>query len=162
MTQTELMADVLNRNLEMVKMTVADFSDAEMLVRPVPSANHAAWQLGHLINSEAHMVNAIKPGSVPAPAGYSDKFTKETAKIDDPKFFPKKAELLDALAKVRTASIAWVKTLTSADMDRPGPERMKDFAPTAGHVAAMLPVHATMHMGQFQVIRRKLGRPVMF
>ena len=46
MTQTELLADMLNRNLEMLKATLGDFSDADMLVRPTPGANHAAWQLG--------------------------------------------------------------------------------------------------------------------
>src|SRR4051794_12687205 len=46
MTTTELMADVLAQNLEVVKSTLADFSDADMLVRPAPAANHAAWQLG--------------------------------------------------------------------------------------------------------------------
>ena len=26
----------------------------------------------------------------------------------------------------------------------------------------ILPTHAAMHLGQFQVIRRKLGKPVLF
>src|SRR5579864_6058217 len=96
MTQLELMADVLSRNLEFVKSTLADFSDADMLVRPVPGANHAAWQLGHLIGAEVRMVNSAKPGAAPElPAGFADKFTRETAKIDDPNFFPRKAELIE-------------------------------------------------------------------
>ena len=28
---------------------VSDFSDADLLVRPVPGANHAAWQIGNVI-----------------------------------------------------------------------------------------------------------------
>ena len=37
----------------MLQFTLGDFSDADMLARPAPSANHAAWQLGHLIAAEA-------------------------------------------------------------------------------------------------------------
>ena len=59
MNTIQLLADVLNRNLEMLKATIADFSDADMLARPVPSANHAAWQLGHLINSESNMLKGV-------------------------------------------------------------------------------------------------------
>ena len=32
-----------------LKWFVDDFSDAELLVRPVPTANHAAWQIGNVI-----------------------------------------------------------------------------------------------------------------
>lgn len=163
MTQTELLADLLNRNLDMLKMTLADFSDADMLVRPTPGANHAAWQVGHLVMAEGHLVNAAKAGTVPPPPpGYAEKFNKKTASVDDPAAFPKKAELLEQLGKARTATIEWVRSLKPADLDAPIPEPMNRFAPTVGHLAAALPSHVTMHVGQFQVIRRKLGKPVLF
>jgi hypothetical protein len=63
---------------------------------------------------------------------------------------------------VRTATIAWVKTLTPADLDKPTPEKMRNWAPTVGHLVTMLPNHLTMHLGQIQVIRRKLGKPILF
>lgn len=163
MNQSELAADLLSRNLDLVKNTVGDFSDADMLARPCPGANHPAWQIGHLINSEMSMLNGAKPGAAPAlPNGFADKFKKETAGNDDPNFFPKKAELLDAFSKVRAATIAWVKGLTPADMDKPGPERIRGFAPTIGHMVAIIPSHVSMHVGQLQVARRKLGKPVLF
>src|SRR3954453_19819667 len=103
MTISQLLADVLARNLNMLKMTLADFSDADMLVRPAPSANHAAWQLGHLIASECWMRgnagDAAAAGELPA--GFAEKFTKETAKIDDPAAFPTKAEIFAVFDKVR-------------------------------------------------------------
>jgi hypothetical protein len=163
MTTTDLFADALARNGEMLKMTLADFSDADMLKRPTPAANHAAWQLGHLINAETGMVSAAKPGAMPElPAGFKEKFTKETAKIDDPAAFPKKAELLALFEKARGASVKWARDLTPAEMDQPTPERMQRFAPTVGHVALAMPSHTAMHIGQFQVIRRALGKPLLF
>jgi len=42
--------DVLRTSLEssrkMLEWIVSDLSDADLLVRPVPEANHLAWQLG--------------------------------------------------------------------------------------------------------------------
>jgi hypothetical protein len=159
----ELWAEVLQRTLDMVKATLADFSDQDMLTRPAPGANHAAWQLGHLTNSETNMINAFRPGAAPAlPPGFSERFAKDKSAGDNPADFLTKAELLAAFEKVRMASIAWVKSLSPQDYDQPSPEKLRRFAATAGQLAAMIPVHTTMHVGQFQVIRRKLGKPVLF
>jgi hypothetical protein len=163
MTQTELMSDVLTRNGAVLKMTVADFTDAEMLARPVPGANHAAWQIGHLLGSAAHMLKEIAPGVVPASvAQLGEKYNGKTADVDDPAFFPTKAELLEAFSQAYDAIADWIKSLTPADLARPTPGRMADFAPTTGHLALMAASHVMMHVGQLQVIRRKLGKPLLF
>ena len=158
---TELLADGLKRSFDMLNMTLSDFSDADMFARPCPGANHPTWQLGHLLEAEFFFIDGVAPGKLPPlPASFKDKFTKETAKVDDPKAFPKKEELLSAFSKMREATIAWFKTLTPADLDKP--TTMPKFAPTVGHLAIMMPIHDMMHTGQFQVARRKLGKPVMF
>jgi hypothetical protein len=163
MKLVDLAVDSLSGNLQMLMGHLSDFSEADMLVRPVPNANHTTWQLGHLILAETGMVNSVKPGAgATLPDGFAEKFTKETAKLDDAKAFPTKAEILDTFSKVRAASIAWAKTITEADVDTETNERIRRFAPTVGHLLMMMPIHTTMHIGQFQVIRRKLGRPVMF
>ena len=163
MNMNDFFADLLQRNLEMLKMILADFSDNDMVSRPCPGANHAAWQLGHLIVSETHLVNNAKPNSMPElPAGFADKFTKETSKLDDPKAFAKKDDMLALMEKVRAASIRWAKSMTPQDMAVATTGPIADFAPTAQHIAALLPDHVAMHIGQFQVIRRKLGKPILF
>lgn len=163
MTTNELIASTLEQNLGMLKMTLGDFSDADMLVRPVPGANHATWQLGHLAAAEANLINMCSPGAVPsAPEDFAKRFTKETASVDDPAAFPNKAEVLAAFEKARGATVQWVKGLSQADLDTPTPEKFHRFAATLGHLAFMCAGHATMHLGQFQVIRRKLGKPVLF
>src|SRR5579862_5364877 len=142
MTHIECITATLRRDLDMVKMALGDFSEAEMLVRPAPGANHAAWQIGHLVVAEPRLLNAAVPGAVPPPpAGYTDIFTKETAKNDDPTFFPKKAELLDALTKGREATIAWAQSLKPADLDKTIPPPTDRFAPTVGLLLHMLPLH---------------------
>jgi hypothetical protein len=158
----DLVAEVLRRNLEMMKMTLADFSDAEMMTRPCPGANHPAWQVGHLVASESRMLAAVGGPAALVPESFLAKFTKETCARDDAGFFPKKSESLDQLAKVREATIKWAIGLKEADLAKPTPEPMRQFVPTVGHLALMLPVHVAMHMGQIQVARRKLGKPILF
>lgn len=163
MTFQEHLATGLLANVEFLQNTLADFTDADMLVRPVPNANHTAWQLGHLIVAENQMTNLARPGTLPPlPAGFADKFNAETAKLDAPAAFPTKAQLLDLLARQRQVLAEWAKTLSPADLDAPMPAPMAQFIPTLGALLLMTPTHVAMHMGQMQVVRRKLGKPVMF
>jgi hypothetical protein len=163
MNTNQTFTDSLSRSFEMLKMTLADLSDADLLVRPAPGANHGAWQLGHLATSEARIVAAARGGAAPElPAGFADRFKKDAARSDDAAAFPKKQELLDTFAKVRAASVEWARTLTPEQMDQDSPESIRAFCPKVGHVPGMLVEHAAMHLGQFQVLRRKLGKPVLF
>jgi hypothetical protein len=163
MNTADILADLLGRGFKMMSDTLGDFSDADMLVRPCPNANHAAWQVGHLAVSQAGLVNSVKEGLIPpAPADFAAKFTKETVSNDDAAFFPKKAALLAQFARINDAAVAWARTLTPADLDKPTTGRMAAFVPTTAHLVAMLSNHIMMHMGQFQVIRRKLGKPILF
>jgi hypothetical protein len=163
MKSGELSSEVMNQSKEMVKMTLADFSDADMLARPCPGANHAAWQLGHLIGAETRIVNSCTPGAMPElPAGFADKFSKSTASSDDAAAFPKKAELMALFEKTRGAAMEWARKLSDEDLNKPVEGPAKSFAPTVYHATALIPNHTMMHLGQFQVIRRKLGKPVLF
>ena len=74
---------------------LGDLTDEELMARPVDGCNHIAWQLGHLIGSERHMVEAVCPGTCPElPEGFSEKHNKETAEIDDSSQFLGKDEYL--------------------------------------------------------------------
>jgi len=162
MTVNELVARSLTSSTGMLSSTLADFSDAEMMVRPVPAANHATWQLGHLVVA-AHGMLSGSGAPLPAlPAGFAERYTKETAGSNDPKKFDSKAELLSSLTWVNEAAAKWAKTLTAADLSKAAPESLRSFCPTVADVLNLQAVHMAMHMGQMQVIRRKLGKPVMF
>src|SRR5712692_5672465 len=80
----------------LLPMYLNDLSDADLLVRPVPNANHIAWQLGHLIKSERDLVTKQIPGAdYPAlPAGFEEQHKPETSKVDPPKGFKSKDEYL--------------------------------------------------------------------
>ena len=167
MNHNELMADVLRRNLETLTFHLADFTDADMVVRPVAGANHVAWQVGHLAASEPRLLGMLDPAAgakaeALLPGGFAGKFTRETAALDDPAAFPTKDEILAALAAVRGASVEWVRSLAPDQLTRPAPENIRGFIPTFDHFATSIADHVMMHVGQIQVVRRKLGKPVLF
>jgi DinB superfamily len=159
----DLIVAEMTANAGMMKMTLADFTDADMLVRPTPDANHAAWQLGHLIRAETNIINGAVPGVMPElPAGFADRYTKATAKSDQPADFASRTELLDLFEKTRNGSIAWARSLSDDDLVKPSPENLRRMAPAFANLAMLIPGHSLMHIGQFQVLRRKLGKPVLF
>ena len=49
-----------------------------------------------------------------------------------------------------------------ADLDKPTPGEMAKYAPTVGALFLLTSNHVMMHAGQFTVVRRKLGKPVLF
>jgi hypothetical protein len=143
---------------------LADLSDADLLVRPVPGANHIAWQLGHLIVAERGLVGEYLPGAAypELPAGFRAGYTKETAPSDAAGAFLKKDEYLALFNQGREATLAAVDSLSDADLDRPAPEKWAKFAPTLGALLLLASNHTMMHVGQFTPVRRKLGKPVLF
>jgi hypothetical protein len=140
-----------------------DLSDADLMIRPGgPNANHLAWQLGHLIQSEHEMMNAVCPNAMPAlPAGFAAAHGRDMTKDDDTSKFLKKEEYLNLLSQQRDATLKALRDLPDAGLDQPAPERMRSYAPTVGAVFRLCGEHLTMHCGQFAVVRRMLGKPVV-
>jgi len=129
----------------------------------VPGANHIAWQLGHLISSEAtFLLPQITGTPVELPAGFAQQHAKETAAQEPATGFSTKAQYLELYDRVRAATLAALEKMSDADLDRKNEGRMKDFAPTMGAMFALIANHEMMHGGQFTVVRRKLGKPVLF
>jgi hypothetical protein len=145
-----------------LRMYVGDFSDADFLVRPVPGANHTAWQIGNVIAGDVFFISQELPDTPypELPKGFSELHGNDGAKKDEG--FLTKAEYLALFEKVRSATIAAVGKLTDADLDRSVTGKGKVLAATLGKLFIMLSNHTLMHAGQFTVIRRKLGKPVLF
>jgi hypothetical protein len=138
-----------------------DLSDADLLHRPAPACNHINWQLGHLIVAENQIVEKVAPGKMPAlPADFAEKYTPETAKKDDAKSFYSKADLLRIHGEQRAASLAALAKTSEADLDKPSG---MEWAPTIGAaLSAATGGHWLMHVGQWAVVRRQLGRAPLF
>lgn len=154
--QTIEMSDMVTRAY------VEDLTDAELLLRSVPGANHIAWQLGHLIGGTRGFLAALGQPAPEVPAGFEAAHTRETAASDDPGRFATKAEYLRLMDQTKSASLAAVEAIAESDLDKPGPESMREYAPTRGAILMLLGTHWLMHAGQFVPVRRKLGKPPLF
>lgn len=159
--------DVLRHAIEAGNMLcqqyLADLNDSELLVRPVPGANHIAWQLGHLIASEHGLMESIRPGSMPPlPEGFAQRYTKETAAHDDPGSFHTKNELLSVLETQRAGTLRLLAEFPEEEFDHPAPEPIRSYCPTVADVFLLQGTHYIMHSGQWAIVRRKLGRPPLF
>lgn len=145
------------------KAYIEDLTDQEMLVRPVPGANHINWQIGHVILSQSMLVESVCPGKMPRlPEGFAERYSKDTAGLDDLKAFDSKAELIRIAEEQNAGAMAALDSLSDADLEKPSPEKFQRFGPKVAHIFTMLPAHWTMHAGQWAVIRRKLGKPPLF
>jgi hypothetical protein len=158
--------NLLRQSIEMGHMVtrayIEDLTDAELLVRSAPGANHIAWQLGHIIGSARGMLAGLGREVPALPDGFEAAYTREMADSDDPAKFATKAEYLALLDRMKDASLAAVETTPDCELDAPGPESMREYCPTVGAVLMLLGSHMLMHAGQFVPIRRKLGKPPLF
>jgi uncharacterized damage-inducible protein DinB len=152
---------LLTRNL--LTQALSDLSDADLLVRPVPGANHIAWQLGHVVNSERGMISKNVPNQAypELPAGFAERHNKESATSQDTKGWGTKAEYLALFNKVRDTTIAALDRIPETDLDKPVEGPAARMAPTVGALFALASNHALMHTGQFSVVRRKLTKPIL-
>jgi hypothetical protein len=163
MTGREVLKNALDGTRKTLGWFVQDFTDAELFVRPVPAANHVAWQIGNVISGDFFFVRTEFP-SAPMPElpeGFLELHGPKGTSNDGPDGFLTKDQYLKLLEEVRTATIAALMALTDEDLDRPSSEGMRPFAPTIGSVFQLASDHTLMHAGQFSVIRRKLGKPVL-
>lgn len=162
MGQQQTIAAILERGRGMLAKHLADFTDADMLARTSPTANHAAYQLAHLLRTTGPTLTAFAPEAKVAMPPKTVGDDKAPPTSNDPAAFATKDELLGAYSALIDAIVAAVRTMSEADFDKPAPEQFKNFAPTLGQLALMVPFHMSMHIGQIQTIRRKLGKPVLF
>ncbi|HVS70291.1 MAG TPA: DinB family protein [Phycisphaerae bacterium] len=151
----------LERSPGMLKMTVADMSDAELNERPVEGANTPNWQIGHLISAEASLFASIGMPKFALPAGFEEAYARPKPGVTPGKPFAKE-QLVSLLEQVNAAAVAWARTLNDEQLAAPTAERMRAIAPTTADLINLITSHNAMHVGQIQVMRRKLGKPILF
>ena len=164
MRAADVVKEALQSTHDSLQMYLGDLSDKDITTRPVPNANHIAWQLAHLVTAEKFLLDGELPGvKYPdIPPAIAELGTERTGKVDPKEGYLTKAQYLDCLSKMRTASIAAVEKLTDTDFDKPVKNMMAKFAPTLGKLLILTANHTLMHGGQFTVVRRALGKPVVF
>lgn len=138
---------------------LGDLSDADLLLRPHAECNHTNYQIGHLICYENEMITKFAPDAMPElPAGFQEKYAEENATSDDASQFATKEVLMSTYQAQREATKKLLDSQTVADLDK---ESGVDYAPTRGTMISMQASHWMMHCGQWVIIRRMAGKPVV-
>ena len=162
MNTKEAIRSSMDVSLHVLNTYISDLSDADLLQRPGTGCNKLAWQLGHLISSEVQLLNSICPGKgAELPAGFAEQHSKETCETEDSAGFRTKQEYLDLYQQVREATLAALEVVSDADLDEPSPEPMREHFPKVGQIFTLIGTHPMMHAGQFVVVRRQLGKPIL-
>jgi len=163
MTALEAIATALQSSRNLLTWYLSDLSDTDLLVRPVPQANHIAWQVGHLIVTEVSLADYLPAANYPAlPEGFAAQHDKEMAAQEPATGFWGREAYVGLFQQVREATLRGLAGLSEADLDRPIEGPLAQLAPTLGKLLLLESDHTLMHAGQFSVVRRKLGKPVLF
>ena len=164
MTGKQAIRAALEASAYYLNWYVADLTDADLLVRPTPQANHVAWQLGNVIGGDIFLVRAELPDAAfpDLPAGFMDRHGTATAADPGADGYLTKAEYLSLFAAVRAATVAALDALPDDALDRPSSDAMTGYAATLGHLFLLVSNHTLLHVGQFTPIRRALGKPVLW
>ena len=149
----------LETSAMLLRRFLEDLEAAELFQRPAPKCNHINWQLGHLILSEHTMIAGCFPGGMPTlPEGFSDQYSRASCHLDDPVHFLTKEELVHQFDLQRNATLQLLDHATAEKLAHRAPESIRSYAPTTAAAFAMQDIHTMMHVGQWTVIRRQLGR----
>jgi uncharacterized damage-inducible protein DinB len=145
---------------EFVSMSyLQDLSDEELMLRPHASCNHVNWQIGHLVVSEHQLMNSLAPGRSPElPAGFAEKYARDTTQSNDATDFASKDELLAAYREQRAATLQLLEEATADSLDEP---TGVEYAATKGAMFRLQGEHWLMHCGQWVVVRRACNKPVV-
>ncbi len=151
-----------NLSTMVLKTYISDLGDADLMRRPGEGCNHLAWQLGHLISSEVQLLDSVAPGQgTELPDAFADAHSKDACNNDDPAGFHGKQAYVELFDKVRAASLAALDAYAESDLDNPAPEDFRNFCPTMGDMFTLIATHPMMHAGQFVIVRRQLGKPIL-
>lgn len=159
---------VLKTQLEMSRQwlmaLIADITGAEVTPPTAKGGNHPLWALGHMIHSEAGMLNGFVLGQ-PNPLAKWDKlFGMGSRPINDINAYPPLVELRAEFDRVRGDTLRLLSSMSEADLDKPSkaPAHLSSMFGTVGQCFATVGLHATFHAGQIADARRAAGKEPVF
>lgn len=139
-----------------------DVRQEEMCLQPTPSANHAAWIIGHLAYA-ADMHSKYAGAEPKLDATWETRFglgSSPSASLED---YPPKAELIQSWHKANDNLIAAANSADPDLLNQPTQGPLSETLPTvADFLAFSMTGHTATHIGQLSAWRRAIGRPKMF
>ncbi len=144
---------------------IMDLKDEPLAQPTVNGGNHALWLLGHIAHSESSLLNGMIQGKETCTLEHlKENFAFQTQPSTDASIYPTFDSLLEDYESAHAETLAYLDTLSEADLDQPAPgcpEEWKDFFGTIGQCFTMISIHPTMHYGQLADVRKALGRELL-
>ena len=151
-----------------LEAAVAD-CNPEAVARKLPGStiNSIGAIYAHTIFSEDGILNSMIRGQAPVymKDGWAPKIGIEMPQGGmEPDWYIKMDLPLfrEYAAAVYKTTDEYLSSATDADLDKPNTGSMAKHAPNVASVFLLVCNHDLMHAGQFTVVRRKLGKPVIF
>jgi len=163
MTGHDAIRNSFARSRQLTRLLIDDFSDDELLVRPVPGANHTAWQLGHLVASTHYMIGRfLDSRALALPEGFVERHNEAASRDPSHLGYLGKTAYLELIDRTILSATNAVAALPEAALDAPNTGNMAKMATTVGSLFQLAAEHFLMHLGQFSTVRRALGKPNKF
>ncbi|GAB3855019.1 mycothiol transferase [Nocardioides maradonensis] len=167
MTPSDLLTDALGRVLEDVEAVLDGLDELALTARPTPTANSIAWLVWHLTRvQDDHVAHVAGTEQVWTSEGYAERFGLpfpveahgygQTADEVGQVAGISATDLLDYYREVHRASLAYLATVTEADLDRVVDTRW-DPPVTLGVRLVSVVNDCTQHVGQAAYLRGILG-----
>lgn len=140
----------------LIKVQTEGLSQEDTLLQPRPGGNCMNWVLGHILQSQIEMLDAMGDES-PATAWDLSVYRRETAPIlrEGAGVLPLDS-LLDGLTQVHLALMAALDKMDDVDFKREMTSNGRKT--TLGWRVLFLNFHYTYHIGQLEQLRQLAGR----
>jgi hypothetical protein len=142
---------------------MADMQDSPLTVPTPNGGNHPLWIVGHIAYSESNIFNCYILGKDNPLAKWKNVFGISSQPVNDAAAYPAYDELLAKFESVRADTLAYLDTISNADLDKPShaPEDRKDYFGTVGRCLTVMTTHLAFHGGQVADARRAAGRDIL-
>lgn len=146
-------------NLHYLNELAKDIAPDEMTLQPEGIKNHAAWQIGHLVNTANGTAQLLGLESQ-VPENYKELFGQGSTPTNDAGRYPDKETLLSQLAQQHQRVAAAFETASEELLTQPlENENLNSVFPTNGDlIVFMLTGHEGTHAGQLSAWRRVIGK----
>ena len=140
-----------------------DMKDSPLTQPTSNGGNHPLWVLGHIVYSEASLLDGFVLGQPNRYAEWESLFANGTTPSTNADDYPSMEELFGKFEEVRAATLAHLDTLSDDDLDQKShaPEEFSAFFGTVGACYAAMASHVSFHAGQVADARRAAGRAPM-
>ncbi len=134
-----------------------EIPDTKVCHQPFAGANHPLWILGHLSCYDEYFMKELGGRPYNQYEKWEKLFFMGSRPTPNPGDYPPIAEVKAALDKNRHDLLAWLRSLSDAELTKPIHGDLSQFAANRGMLMSTIAWHEGLHAGQLTVIRKSLG-----